>query len=199
MRHRVLRSLAVAGVAAAAAVLAAPAGTPPPRPPPPRRSRRPTTVTTGPGIAARLLRNGSCRWPSAGTAVLRLQPGPDHVLLLPVTGGAVDLTPSPARSSTAAPSPSSTSATASGSPSRTSFDTSTGVLTGRVNRTTPRVPVFFTSTCPRRPCRPRAARSPSATSTSGSPAPRLGALTSPAHPGLRRRLDLGTARTTLRV
>lgn len=64
MRHRVLRSLAITGAAAAVLLVAAPAGTASAAPAAAAPSAATalrggtTTVTTGPGIAGTLLRNG---------------------------------------------------------------------------------------------------------------------------------------------
>ena len=145
MRHRVLRSLAVAGAAAAALLMAAPAGTASAAPAAATALKGgTTTVTTGPGIAGTLLRNGVL---PLATAPGRQSFGYDRGLTtsfsFPVTGGAVDL------------------GTLAGtiehrggitfynlrngkrlSVSDFVIDTRTGTLTGRVNRTATRVPVF---------------------------------------------------------
>lgn len=147
MRHRVLRSLAVGGAVAATLLVAAPAaGAAPAAAPSAATALRggTTTVTTGPGIAATLLRAGILPVAvSPGRQSFGYQRGLTTSFAFPVTGGAVDLT------------------TLAGTiehrggitfinlrngkrltVSNFVIDTRTGTLTGRVDRTTTRVPVF---------------------------------------------------------
>lgn len=144
MRHRVLRSLAIAG-AAATLLVAIPAGTASAAPDAATALRGgTTTVTTGPGIAGTLLRNGIL--PLAvppGRQSFGYDRGLTTSFSFPVTGGAVDL------------------GTLAGTIEHRGgitflnlrngkrltvsdfvIDTRTGTLTGRVNRTATRVPVF---------------------------------------------------------
>ena len=148
MRHRVLRTVALAGVAAAALLVTGPAGTASAAPAAPAAATAltggTTTVTTGPGIAGTLLRNGIL--PLAvppGRQSFGYSGGLTTSFSFPVTGGAVDL------------------GTLAGTIEHRGgitflnirngkrltvsdfvIDTRTGELTGRVNRTTTRVPVF---------------------------------------------------------
>jgi len=142
MRHRVLRTVALAGVAAAALLVTGPAGTASAAPAAPAAATAltggTTTVTTGPGIAGIL--------PLAvppGRQSFGYSGGLTTSFSFPVTGGAVDL------------------GTLAGTIEHRGgitflnirngkrltvsdfvIDTRTGELTGRVNRTTTRVPVF---------------------------------------------------------
>ena len=205
MRHRVLRTLAVAGAAATALLVAAPAGTASAAPAAPAAATAltggTTTVTTGPGIAKTLLRNGILPLAtSPGRQSFGYSGGLTTSFAFPVTGGAVDL------------------GTLAGTIEHRGgitflnlrngrkltvsdfvIDTRTGELTGRVNRTTTRVPVFTLDL------------SAATVSASGKTVTvrnidvRLTAVAAGAlNDALRTQvftagLDLGTARTALRV
>jgi hypothetical protein len=145
MRLRVLRSLTIAGVAAAAAVLIAPAGTAAAAPSTATALKGgTTTVTTGPGIAGTLLRNGIL--PLAvppGRQSFGYNRGLTTSFSFPVTGGAVDLT---TLAGTIEHRGGITFVNLRNGKRLTVsnfvIDTTTGVLTGLVNRTATRVPVF---------------------------------------------------------
>ena len=151
MRHRVLRTVALAGVAAAALFVAGPAGTASAAPKAPAAPTAATaltggttTVTTGPGIASTLLRNGIL--PLAvppGRQSFGYSGGLTTSFSFPVTGGAVDLG---TLAGTIEHRGGITFLNVRNGKKLTVsdfvIDTRTGVLTGRVNGTDTRVPVF---------------------------------------------------------
>jgi hypothetical protein len=202
MRSRVLRTFAVAGAAAAALLVAVPAGAAAAAP---RAATAlqggTTTVTTGPGIAGTLLRNGIL---PLATPPGRQSFGYDRGLTtsfsFPVTGGAVDLgtlagTIEHRGGITFVNLRNGTRLTVSDFV----IDTAAGTLTGRVNKTATRVPVFTLDLS-------------AATVAAQGGTVKVGnidvRLTAAAAGALNQALgthvfaaglDLGTARTTLRV
>lgn len=148
MRHRVLRTVALAGVAAAALFVAGPAGTASAAPAAPTAATAltggTTTVTTGPGIASTLLRNGILPLATPpGRQSFGYSGGLTTSFSFPVTGGAVDLG---TLAGTIEHRGGITFLNVRNGKKLTVsdfvIDTRTGVLTGRVNGTDTRVPVF---------------------------------------------------------
>jgi hypothetical protein len=202
MRSRVLRTFAVAGAAAAALLVAVPAGTAAAAP---RAATAlqggTTTVTTGPGIAGTLLRNGILPLATPpGRQSFGYDRGVTTSFSFPVTGGAVDLgtlagTIEHRGGITFVNLRNGARLTVSDFV----IDTAAGTLTGRVNKTAARVPVFTLDLS-------------AATVAAQGGTVKVGnidvRLTAAAAGALNQALgthvfaaglDLGTARTTLRV